>query len=914
MEIQEIKQRLSIETVLNHYHLQSDRHNFIKCPFHGDEDPSLKIYPGTNTFYCFGCGATGDQIEFIQLKEKITKHEAILKAASLTGDILQTNIKTKPMQEVNREDRIKAITAAFTFFARSRAGRDYLAGRGIDPEKITAGYDAHNFHKTKEATPELKELYLKLGLLKPDKYGRDGNYHSHFDGCIVFPMLDKEGQIIDLYGRHTERAEHHYLPGGHQGIYPCYPKDDTETLIITESIIDGATLLQIDDIRNKYSLIALYGTNGFTQEHRESIGSLGNLKEIIFALDGDNAGREGMKRLSETLYKLRPGIRLTYLDIPEGEDINSLAVAHEKEIFTHLLETRKKYYMNLSDGQPAAEGNQEAVQPESFLLTEKTEQQKEPRAAGVMNQDTSQSDTSLIITSAHKLNISNPDCILYETQEILISLWGGIELHQVSRLRATLHIQLRSNQYAEFRDTIDLYSFSQVDRLIKQASEKIEVSSTIISKAITELTRELEQYRQGKREEKRRQEEEKQREEKDSYSTQQLRRAGDFLSSGDLTKSTYEMFDHLGLVGQQKNGLLLFFIFLTRMFKNPLHAIVMGSSGAGKTHLLKGVAATVPRQHIHCTTSLSENTLYYTPGGFLKHKILLQEDLDGSYSALLPLRELMSNQSISRFSTKTNSRTGDSKQIYLQVEGPVCVAGATTMEKIYEDNASRSFLIQMEENPEHEHDVLMYQGQDAAGLIDMTRRQEVIDLLKASQLLIQPVEVIIPFATQLELPPHIFKKMRTKLHYLTLVKAVTLWNQRSREKIKGKDGVTYLVSALEDVEWANFLSKEILLRKSDELNGKLRQFFESLKSHVTEMYTGSNVFYAKEIRKIFRLHPMKLKRYLDELESMGYLKCTSRSQRTGHEYEIITWDDYENLKKGIDLMDEILTKLGPGER
>jgi DNA primase len=60
MEILEIKSRLSITTVLNHYNLQPDHHSFLKCPFHGDEDPSLKIYPETNTFNCFGCRATGN--------------------------------------------------------------------------------------------------------------------------------------------------------------------------------------------------------------------------------------------------------------------------------------------------------------------------------------------------------------------------------------------------------------------------------------------------------------------------------------------------------------------------------------------------------------------------------------------------------------------------------------------------------------------------------------------------------------------------------------------------------------------------------------------------------------------------------------------------------------------------------------
>ena len=70
MEITEIKQRLSIETVLKHYGLQANRNNMLKCPFHEETEPSLKIYPDTNTFNCFGCKANGDTIEFIQLKEK----------------------------------------------------------------------------------------------------------------------------------------------------------------------------------------------------------------------------------------------------------------------------------------------------------------------------------------------------------------------------------------------------------------------------------------------------------------------------------------------------------------------------------------------------------------------------------------------------------------------------------------------------------------------------------------------------------------------------------------------------------------------------------------------------------------------------------------------------------------------------
>jgi DNA primase len=96
MEIPEIKQKLSIHTVLQHYHLEPDKHGHICCPFHDDKTPSMQIYPNTNTFHCFGCGKTGDTIEFIQQKQGISKHEAILKAQELIGVPVLSNTNPKP--------------------------------------------------------------------------------------------------------------------------------------------------------------------------------------------------------------------------------------------------------------------------------------------------------------------------------------------------------------------------------------------------------------------------------------------------------------------------------------------------------------------------------------------------------------------------------------------------------------------------------------------------------------------------------------------------------------------------------------------------------------------------------------------------------------------------------------------------
>ena len=890
MEIQEIKKRLLILKVLSHYNLKPDKNHRLCCPFHPDKTPSFQVYPETGTWTCFSsnCSAgSGDQVDFIMRKEGITKHEAILKAQELIGDPGDPGPQKskslpdlKPQSKLTTDERTEVLTEAFTHFVRSLNAKpekaiNYLGSRKLDYKKLAIGFDAGTLHKIKETTPEQKQVYLQSGLLKPDKFGRENSFYTRFNGCIVFPLLDRSKNIVSMYGRHTEKPEHHYLEGDHKGLYPGYPDPETTRLILTEAIIDAATLLQLPEITKDFAILALYGTNGFTDEHKQAIAELKDLKEVILFFDGDEAGAEATKHIAAELKQISEKHIITVIDTPEGEDVNSLLQGHESEIFIHLIENRKPFILSAEN--------------------HSIEKEKMQELGPTINPATS-----------NGLKVK-PDCLTYESGQLQITLWGGIEIHTVNRLRATLHIQLKNNQYASFRDTADLYSHSQSDRLIKQAAEKLEISSSIITEAITGLTKELETYRGQKREEKRKSEQVKEQQGKDLFSRDEMQSARDFLTNPGLTERTHALFGGLGLIGEQDNATLLFFIFLTRFFKNPLHAIVMGSTGSGKTYLLQGVAAAVPKQHIHVTTSLSENTLYYTPQDFLKHKILLQEDLDGAYNALLPLRELMSNQSISRFSTKTNSRTGDSKQVYLHVEGPVCVAGATTKDKIYEDNANRSFLIQIEENPRHEAEVLEYQGKIAAGLVNAKKYEGSINLLKACQLLIEPVEVIIPFAPKLELSPHVFKKMRTKNHYLTLIKAVTLWNQHQRKRTTDREGNTFLLSTLEDVEWANYLCRDALLRKSDELSGKTRNFFESLKDLIKEW--NVKTFYAKEIRRHYRMHPMELQRRLNELEARGLMRCVSRSNKPGNEYEIMIWDDYEQLRSGIDIMKTILENL-----
>jgi DNA-binding MarR family transcriptional regulator len=105
-----------------------------------------------------------------------------------------------------------------------------------------------------------------------------------------------------------------------------------------------------------------------------------------------------------------------------------------------------------------------------------------------------------------------------------------------------------------------------------------------------------------------------------------------------------------------------------------------------------------------------------------------------------------------------------------------------------------------------------------------------------------------------------------------------------------------------------------MLKKSDKLNGELRGFFEQLKSHVKAANKDPNAtFFAKDIRKAYRIHPMQLTRHLIQLERRGYIKQVSSNRKTGFEYQVTEWEEYSQLQEGVNILDTILAKLKPAK-
>jgi DNA primase len=122
MEIQDIKNKLTLATVLHHYNLKPDKQLRLKCPFHDDKTPSMQIYYKTHTAYCFSSnckthGKSLDVIDFVMFKEECDKHTAIKKAIELLGGETKTTVKTK---EKNTDlQRAVFLEKMFSYFKNS---------------------------------------------------------------------------------------------------------------------------------------------------------------------------------------------------------------------------------------------------------------------------------------------------------------------------------------------------------------------------------------------------------------------------------------------------------------------------------------------------------------------------------------------------------------------------------------------------------------------------------------------------------------------------------------------------------------------------------------------------------------------------------------------------------------------------
>jgi len=501
------------------------------------------------------------------------------------------------------------------------------------------------------------------------------------------------------------------------------------------------------------------------------------------------------------------------------------------------------------------------------------------------------------------LNTSNPNNYEYVTKHLEVHILGGIKLNKLESLRVTLSIQkIKSAEI--LRHSIDLYNDNQVEKFVRRIAERLEIGTSVARRTLQDLTKELENHRFLLLVK----EEQENKPFVKELSASEEKQAIAFLKKKNLLTRTNELIGKSGVIGEIGNRLLMYLIFTSRKTNNPLHCISLGSSGVGKTHLQSKVAELIPQEDKVEITVLSANAFYYFNRTELQNKLILIEDLDGAESVLYPLRELQSKKRITKTVVHKDSR-GESKSIHLTVEGPVSVAGCTTQESIYEDNSNRNFLLYIDESPEQDLKIMDYQRLISAGKINESQELEAKNLLQNVQRVLKPIKVINPFAEYLELPSAVFKPRRTNSHYLQFIEAITFYKQYQREeKVNEETGEIYIETTVEDIEEANELITEVLLRKSDTINGATRNYLECLKAYLSN--NQQTTFTNAEIRRNLRIKETTLRRYHNQLLLESYIKKVKGKKGQHYHFEIISIDEYKELKTLIkNALDNCITKI-----
>lgn len=316
------------------------------CPFHSEKTPSFTVSPTKQFYHCFGCGAHGTALGFLMEYEHMNFPDAV---AALAQDV------GLPMPESSHEpERPRpppalwdALEQAAQFYRqqlkRSPRAIEYLKRRGLTgaiAARYGIGYAPDGSPLRQLFSDYLADALAASGLVIDGDHGR----YDRFRDRIMFPIRNVKGQIVGFGGRVLGEGEPKYLnspetPLFHKGseIYGLFEAraaiKAAGRAIVVEGYMDVVALAQ----HGVDFAVATLGT-ATTPAHARTL--LRHTDRLIYAFDGDNAGRKAAWRaLENTLEALQDGKEVSFLFLPEGEDPDSYIRSHGQTAFVQLLDS-----------------------------------------------------------------------------------------------------------------------------------------------------------------------------------------------------------------------------------------------------------------------------------------------------------------------------------------------------------------------------------------------------------------------------------------------------------------------------------------------------------------------------------------------------------------------------------------------
>ncbi len=262
-----------------------------------------------------------------------------------------------------------------------------------------------------------------------------------------------------------------------------------------------------------------------------------------------------------------------------------------------------------------------------------------------------------------------------------------------------------------------------------------------------------------------------------------------------------------GLAGEEETKCTLYLVGTSRKLAKPVNARVHGASSAGKSYTIGTVADLMPPEAVIRATRISPAALYHMDPGALVHRFVVAGERslvekDEAAEATRALREMMSDGKLSLLVT-VKGDDGKFKTELVERQGPIAFVESTTLATVFNEDANRCIQLHADERAEQTGKVKAQLAAHAEGAGDDAGRARVVAVHQCLQRLLQPYDVVVPFAGRLaELTPNEPIEMRRAFgHVLMLVKACALLHQRQRRT----DGAGRLVADLHDYEIVRYL-------------------------------------------------------------------------------------------------------------
>lgn len=501
------------------------------------------------------------------------------------------------------------------------------------------------------------------------------------------------------------------------------------------------------------------------------------------------------------------------------------------------------------------------------------------------------------LLNSYGFDLTDENAIGFSVGKLKFTVMGFKVATQLNTLLATVKVNPIpfSNEQCVYVHPINLYDAERIMAYARSAATQLKANVEDVKAGLYSLRERLERYRldelkSGFAETK-----------KVTLSTEIKKQAQEILKCDNVMDSIEGLLQQAGLVTEMENGLRLFLILLSRNFGTPLHALLQGSPQLCRM-LMDTVTNTLPEDQIHEITSMSGSNLYYPKSkDHWKNKVLYITSIDKYFKGASTIKEFLENRILRRYTTEADPL---SRKVYSTakiVKGPICLLGYSEDETVNSKFFQECFFIRVEENEQNKVELLEHFMRDFSGQTDKATQEQARTILKAIQLELWPLKVVVPFADKLQLPSTVFHPLRTFNQLITFVRSVALLHQHTLKKKKDPSGEEYIEANHEHLEIALALFKDIAIQKSDILPPGQRSFLERLKMEVKDPKCS---FKIPEVLKALRMKKSFFYKEFQDLKEQGFIAVAGGNKKHGLDYRITDWEDYKGIQEGMSVLTE----------